>query len=217
MRFLDRRDAGRRLAAELVGLAAERPVVVALPRGGVPIGLEVARALGAPLEILAVRKLAAPGNPELGVGAIAEDGTGVVDPRSAAMLGMTGDVLRDALVRESRELCRRAERYRGARPSIYLRGRTAIVMDDGLATGLTDLVAVRALHKLGVRRVVVAVPVGSSEAVSMIEGEADRVICLTIPSRLGGVGAWYHDFTPVSDEQVVAQLNESIQQLETLA
>lgn len=209
MAFPDRRDAGRRLAAELMDLASERPVVVALPRGGVPVAFEVARALGAPLEILAVRKLGAPGNPELGVGAVAEDGTSVLDRRSAGMLGMTEAILRETIARESRELRRRVRRYRDDRDPISMRERTAIVIDDGLATGLTNLAAVRALHEQGAGRIVVAVPVGSAEAVAMLGEEADRVICLTIPRHLLGVGMWYRDFTPVSDEDVVALLAEA--------
>lgn len=209
MEFLDRRDAGVRLAAELTEFAQEQPVVVALPRGGVPVAAEVARALGAPLEILAVRKLGAPGNPELGVGAVAEDGTGVLDPQSAGQLGMTQAMLDETLARESEELQRRVERYRDGRAPIALGGRTVIVVDDGLATGLTDLAAVRALRKRGARRIVVAVPVGSGESVSMLAEEADRVICLTIPERLLGVGVWYRDFAPVSDEEVIALLSEA--------
>jgi putative phosphoribosyl transferase len=213
MQFLDRRDAGDRLAATLRDLseedfAAERPVIVALPRGGVPIAHEVARALAAPLDILAVRKLGAPGNPELAVGAVTEDGTGVFDPRSAGMLGMTGAALDETLALESAELRRRVERYRDGRPAIAVSGRTAIVVDDGLATGLTDLAAVRALRRRGARRIIVAVPIGSAESVSMLRKEADRVVCLVIPQRLFGVGMWYRDFAPVSDEQVVALLRD---------
>jgi putative phosphoribosyl transferase len=209
MQFLDRHDAGRRLAAELLPLAPERPVIVALPRGGVPIGVEVARALGAPLDILAVRKLGAPGNPELGVGAVAEDGTGVIDPRSAGEMGMTQAVFEATLARESQELRRRVERYRDGRPSIDVKGRTVIVVDDGLATGLTDLAAIRTLRNRGAHRIVLAVPVGSGPAVSMLAEEADRVVCLTVPRHLLGVGMWYRDFTPVSDEQVLALLAEA--------
>ena len=167
------------LAAELMSFVEERPVVVALPRGGVPVGVEVARALRAPLEILAVRKLGAPGNPELGVGAVAEDGTGVLDPQSASMLGMTQEMLDTTLALESRELRRRVERYRDGRPAIPVDGRTVIVVDDGLATGLTDLAAVRALRKRGAANVVVAAPVGSSQSVSML-GTGGR------PRRLRG-------------------------------
>jgi putative phosphoribosyl transferase len=209
MQFRDRRDAGARLAKELAPFAKERPVIVALPRGGVPIAFEVARALGAPLEILAVRKLGAPGNPELGVGALAEDGTTVFDPRSAGMLGMTQAMLEETLAQEAQELRRRVERYRDGRAPIPLRGRTVIITDDGLATGLTDLAAVRAVRKAGARRIVVAVPVGSSESVSMLAEEADRVLCLMIPQHLFGVGMWYQDFAPVSDEEVLALLAEA--------
>jgi putative phosphoribosyl transferase len=206
MELLDRRDAGRRLARVLGPFAREHPVIVAVPRGGVPVAFAVARALGAPLDILAVRKLGAPGNPELGVGAVAEDGTGVLDPHAATMHGMTQAALDATLTLESRELRRRVARYRDGRPSIPVSGRTAIIVDDGLATGLTDLAAVRALRRRGTRRIVVAVPVGSSQAVSMLTQEADRVICLEIPPRLLGVGMWYRDFRPVSDEEVVTLL-----------
>ncbi len=214
MQFVDRHDAGRRLAAELTALAGERPVVVALPRGGVPIAFEVAHALGAPLDILAVRKLGAPGNPELAVGAVAEDGTGVFDQQSAGMLGMTQAMFDSTLAQESQELRRRVERYRDGRAPIPVSGRTVIVVDDGLATGLTDLAAVRALRRRGARRIVVAVPVGSGEAVSMLAEEADRVVCLTVPRHLRGVGFWYRDFTPVSDEQVLALLAEGAEEAE---
>jgi putative phosphoribosyl transferase len=209
MQFLDRRDAGRQLARELAGFADERPVIVALPRGGVPVGVEVANALGAPLDIMAVRKLGAPGNPELGVGAVAEDGTGVLDPRAANVVGMTRAVLDETLEREAQELRRRVERYRNGRAPIPVSGRTVIVVDDGLATGLTGLAAIRALRKRGARRIVVAVPVGSRESATMLDREADEVLCLTIPRRLFGVGSWYRDFTPVSDEQVLSLLDEA--------
>jgi putative phosphoribosyl transferase len=209
MQFHDRRDAGRRLARELSRLDLERPVVVALPRGGVPVGAEVARALHAPLEILAVRKLGAPGNPELGVGAVAEDETGVLDPETAARLGMTQTMLDETLAREARELRRRVERYRDGRPALDVAGRTVVVVDDGLATGLTDLAAVRAVRKRGAREIVVAVPVGSDQAVALLEREADRVVCLAVPARLYGVGTWYDDFAPVSDEEVVSLLAQA--------
>jgi putative phosphoribosyl transferase len=187
-------------------LAAQQPVIVALPRGGVPVALELALALHAPLEILAVRKLAAPGNAELAVGAVAEDGTGVLDPRSASMAGMTEAALDATLERESQELRRRVERYRDGRAAMSINGRSVIVADDGLATGLTGLAAVRALRRRGAQRIAVACPVGSREAVELLAEEADEVICLMIPPRLYGVGMWYRDFAPVSDEQVLALL-----------
>src|SRR5438105_7699681 len=174
MHYRDRRDGGRRLAEELAPLAAQRPVVVALPRGGVPVGVEVARALAAPLEILAVRKIGAPGNPELAVGAVAEDGSGVLDQRSADMLGMTQAMLDATLEQESLELRRRVARYRQGRAPMDLGGRAVSVVDDGMATGMTDLAAVRALRKRGATPIVVAVPVASVEAVATLEEEADR-------------------------------------------
>jgi putative phosphoribosyl transferase len=206
MRFRDRRDAGRRLAAELVDLAQEQPVVVALPRGGVPVAAEVARALGAPLEIFGVLKVGAPGNPELAVGAIAEDGSGVLDPRSAGRLGMTQAMLDEALERVAKELRRRVERYRAGRAPVAVGRRTAIVVDDGLATGLTVLAAVRALRRRDPARIVVAVPVGSDESVAMLAEEVDRVVCLMTPEPLLGVGRWYWNFAPVSDDQVIEAL-----------
>lgn len=209
MVFRDRFDAGARLAVELEPFAQEHPVIIALPLGGVPVAFEVVRALQAPLDILAVRKLGAPGDPELGVGAVAEDGTGVLDAQSAGMQGMTETALEETLAVESRELRRRVERYRGGRPSIPVEGRTVVIIDDGLATGLTDLAAVRALRQRGARQIIVAVPVGSSEAVSMLAAEADGIVCLEVPPRLFGVGMWYRDFTPVSDEQVEALLDHA--------
>jgi putative phosphoribosyl transferase len=203
MEFVDRRDAGRRLAAALAPLAPERPIVIALPRGGVPVGYEVAAALGAPLEILAVRKLGAPGNPEFAVGAIAEDGTAIVNSRVARRVGMSSRLLDATIERESDELGRRIARYRGGRPALDVAGRTVVVVDDGLATGLTDLVAVRALRARGAARIVVAVPVGPPDSIAMIDREADAVVCLAAPRDLVGVGRWYRDFSPVSDDEVV--------------
>jgi putative phosphoribosyl transferase len=206
MRFADRSDAGRQLAEQLTPLAGERPVIIALPRGGVPVGVEVAAALKAPLDILAVRKLGAPGNPELAVGAVAEDGTGVFDQRSAELLGMTRSMFDATLERESHELRRRVERYREGRPRRSLRGRAVIIVDDGLATGLTVLAAVRAARQAGARHVVVGVPVGAASSLAMLAEEADEVVCVKIPPRLLGVGMWYSDFEPVSDEEVLALL-----------
>jgi adenine/guanine phosphoribosyltransferase-like PRPP-binding protein len=149
MEFLDRRDAGCKLAARLLPFAGERPIVIALPRGGVPVAVEVARALDAPLDILAVRKLGAPANPEYGVGAITEDGTAVLNTETARRVGMTRQALDASVEREVKELRRRVESYRDGRQRIDVRGRTVIVVDDGLATGLTDLAAVRSLRARG--------------------------------------------------------------------
>ena len=208
MRFLDRRDAGRQLAAQLSGLADQDPVVIALPRGGVPVGFEVAQALGAPLDVLAVRKLGAPGNPEFGVGAIAEDGTEVLNAAAVRRVGMTEDILEETIKVEGRELRRRVERYRDGRQPFDVRGRTVIVVDDGLATGVTDLAAVRALRARGAAKIIVAVPVGPRESVALVGGEADGIVCHTIPGDFVGVGRWYQDFSPVSDAEVLALLDE---------
>ena len=206
MEFFDRYDAGRRLAARLLHLAPERPLVIALPRGGVPVAAEVAHALKAPLDILAVRKLGAPGNPEFAVGAIAEDGSAVLDPELVRRVGMTKEILDATVEREAKELRRRVERYRDGRAPLDVRGRTVVVVDDGLATGLTDLAAVRALRNRGAARIVVAVPVGARESVGLVGREADEVVCHTIPPTLLGVGRWYRDFSPVSDDEVIGIL-----------
>lgn len=207
--FEDRGHAGRELAAQLSPLARERPIVLGLPRGGVPVAVEVARALGAPLDVLTVRKLGAPQNPEMGVGAVAEDGTGVLNLALARSVGMTQTQLDRIVEREIHELRRRVERFRDGRAPVDVRGRTVVVVDDGLATGLSDLAAVRALHRRGAARIVVAVPVGSGEAVAMLGEHADEVVCHMIPHHLMGVGYWYEDFSPVSDEEVVALLAEA--------
>jgi putative phosphoribosyl transferase len=206
MVFVDRTDAGRRLGARVARLAGERPIVFAVPRGGVPVAVEVAEALRAPLDVLVVRKLGATHNPEFAVGAIAENETAVLSVATARHEGMSQADLDRIVEGESAELNRRVARYRGGRPLRDVRGRTVVVVDDGLATGLTDLAAVRSLRKRGAGRIVVAVPVGSHEAVTMLEREADEVVCLSIPESLHGVGYWYRDFTPVSDEQVLALL-----------
>jgi predicted phosphoribosyltransferase len=207
--FADRSDAGRQLAARLASLRPERPVVVALPRGGVPVGAQVAAALGAPLEILAVRKLGAPTNPEYGIGAVTEDGRRLVDAEAVAALRVDERDLEAIVERESAELRRRVELYRGERPPLDLSGCAVIVVDDGVATGLTDAAALRSVRRRGAARVVLAVPVGPPDSIDRLREEADEVICLTEPPQLRGVGQWYDDFRQVSDEEVVALLRDS--------
>ena len=209
MQLRNRRDAGRLLAERLARHITEQPVVIALPRGGVPVGFEIARVLGAQLDAFAVRKLGAPGHPEYGVGAIAEGGEVVFDEAAARRVGLTGDVRARKLAIERRELGRRATAYRGARPMVEVSGRTVIVVDDGLATGLTALAAVRALRALGAARVILAVPVASPEAVERLEREADDVIAVLVPPILRGVGEWYEDFDQVEDDEVIDLLARS--------
>jgi len=181
-------------------------VIVALPRGGVPVAREVADALRAPLEILAVRKLGAPHNPEYGIGAIAEGGTRVFDPEALAVLGIDGGVLDAIVAGESAELSRRVEAYRGGRPLRPLAERTVIVVDDGVATGVTDTAALRAIRRQGPDRLVLAVPVCAPESAARLREEADEVVCLLEPPLLYGVGQWYRDFSQVGDDEVIAAL-----------
>jgi predicted phosphoribosyltransferase/dienelactone hydrolase len=207
MVFSDRRDAGRRLADRLAHLRGEDPVVLALPRGGVPVAVEVAHRLGSTLDVLAVRKLGAPGHPELAVGAVAEGSVGVLDQRMVSATSLTDADLDATLDRECGELERRARAYHAACPAVDLEDRTVVVVDDGLATGLTDLAAVRAVRGRGARRIVVAAPVGSRSAVELLGTEADDVVCAFIPRDLRSVGQWYADFGQVGDEEVLALLS----------
>jgi putative phosphoribosyl transferase len=208
MRFRNRREAGRALARDLVDLAPERPVVVALPRGGVPVGYEIAQALSVPLEILAVRKLGAPRNPEYGVGAVVEDGTAVLDRDAAIGVGMSREVLAGTVQREVAELARRVERYRAGRPATPLKDRTVVLVDDGVATGVTDLAAIRAARKQSPRRIILAVPVGAADSLHQLAAEADEVVCPHIPRDFGGVGRWYDDFSEVTDAEVLRLLGQ---------
>ncbi len=204
--FADRAEAGRQLATRLLPIADERPLVLGLPRGGVPVAAEVAALLRAPLEFLAVRKLGAPHNPEYGIGAIAEGGTKVVDQEALASLEIDADALERIVERERAELQRRVRAYRGERPTPALRDRTVIVVDDGVATGVTDIAALRAARRGQPRWLVLAVPVCPPDSLVRLRQEADEVVCLAAPAQLLGVGQWYADFGQVSDAEVVTAL-----------
>jgi len=204
-RFTDRRAAGRALAERLRPLASQDPIVLALPRGGVPVAYEVARALGAPLDVLMVRKIGAPGNPEFGIGAVAEGNVRVLDREAVRQMLMSVEELEGAIARARTELKARVERYRGGRPPLDVRGRTAIVVDDGLATGGTARAALRAVRARGPRRLVLAVPVGAPETVRSLRREADDVVCVLEPEEMWAVGLWYEHFEPTTDAEV-AQL-----------
>ncbi len=209
MRFKDRSDAGERLAKLLSDYAGQDVVVLALPRGGVPVAREVATALGAPLDVLGVRKLGAPQQPEFGIGAIAEGGIRVVDQDSAAAAGLDEKAIARVEDRERAELERRVHRYRGDRRLPELAGRTVIVVDDGLATGVTARAACRAVRSHGPARLILAVPVAPPRSVEALRSEADEVVAVLMPASLMSVGGWYDDFGQTSDAEVLRLLEES--------
>jgi putative phosphoribosyl transferase len=199
--FSTRRAAGQELGAEVALLGLKDPLVLALPRGGVPVGCEVARRLGAPLDVLVVRKVGAPGQPELAIGAVGR-GVTVSDPVALAFLEVSQQAFNAAAERERREVERRERAFREGRPALNLQDRTAILVDDGLATGATMLAAVSVARRLGARQVIVAVPVASRQAIERLQTEANRVISLLVPEPFAAVGYWYEHFTQTDDEEV---------------
>ncbi|MFC0602387.1 alpha/beta family hydrolase [Streptomyces palmae] len=214
MWFTDRAEAGQRLAAQLDHLRSEDPVVVGLPRGGVPVAYEVARALGAPLDVILVRKLGIPFHREVGFGAIGEGGARVIHDDIIRMSRVNEADLAEVERAEEDELARQAERFRGGRPRIALRDRTVIVVDDGIATGATAQAACRVARAQGAGRVVMAVPVSPPSAVGILRAEADEVVCLTTPSDFFAVGEWYRDFSQTPDEQVIDLLAQAADRTE---
>ena len=206
MRFRNRSDAGRRLASRLQFLSGEDVVVLGLPRGGVPVAAAVARALGAPLDVILVRKLGVPAQPELGLGAIGESGARVINPEVVRYAHVSEEQIAQVEAKERAELQRRAQRFRGDAPHVPLAGRTAIIVDDGIATGSTARAACQVARALGAAAVVLAVPVAPPSADRTLRGDADEVICLEMPDRFLAIGEWYEDFAQTSDEEVVALL-----------
>ncbi len=207
MIFASRDHAGRALAQKVAehlapGGTPGTPLVLALPRGGVPVAAPVADLLGGDLDIVVARKIGAPAQPELGVGAIAEDGPPVFADAALHHLGLTADDLADAVEKERAELRRRVRRYRGDRPAPRVTGRTVVLVDDGLATGITAHAALRWLHGRRPRRLVLAVPVCSREAHDALAADADSIVCLHAPRTFTAVGRWYADFGQLTDDDV---------------
>lgn len=206
-RFRDRVDAGRALAADLSAYAGRDDVLVlALPRGGVPVGYEVARALGAPLDVFIVRKLGVPGHEELAMGAIASGGVRVLNESVVGPLRIPESIIDSVAAREQAELERREREYRDGRPAPDVSGRTVILVDDGLATGATMRAAAEALRLQGPARVVVAVPVSAAESCEEFREQVDEIVCTITPSPFYGVGMWYEDFSQTTDAEVRALL-----------
>jgi putative phosphoribosyl transferase len=200
--FPDRRAAGRELAAALLPLHLEFPIVLALPRGGVPVAYEVAHRLGAPLDVLVVRKVGAPDHPELAIGAVGAAGVVVTDEATMALVGVGPDEFADLARREQMEVERRERLFREGLPPLDLRDRRVILVDDGLATGATMRAAVEVARTLGAVEVIVAVPVGAPEACARLAERADRVVCLFEPESFVAVGYWYTDFAQTDDAEV---------------
>jgi predicted phosphoribosyltransferase len=206
--FADRRDAGQRLAASLEPLKDEAVVVLGIPRGGVEVAAVVAETLSAPLDIVVPRKVGAPGNPELGLGAVAED-VEVLDQHLIRVLGVSEEYLRAEIADQREEIARRSSLYRSGRPPVDLAGRVAVVVDDGVATGGTAAAALRWARARGASRVILAVPVAPGEAVRRLNDEADEIRVLATPEPFFAVGQWYRSFPQVSDHRVIELLSNS--------
>ncbi len=210
MPFTDRAEAGRKLAAALAAYKTERPVVLALPRGGVPVAAEIAAALAAPLDLVLVRKIGVPSQPELAIGAVV-DGAEPLVVRNESVIGLTGvseaefAAVRD---RELNEIERRRKRYLGGRPRPELKDRTVIVVDDGVATGATTRAALRAVRRRQPRKLVLAVPVAPTSTLNELRDEADTIVCLEDYEDFGAIGLFYSDFSQVADTEVIATLAE---------
>jgi putative phosphoribosyl transferase len=207
--FVDRVDAGRRLAEQLEYLRGSDVVVVGLPRGGVPVAFEIANALGAPLDVIVVRKLGVPFQPELGMGAIGEGGTRVVNDAVVRMAGVPAEALATVEANERAVLERRVRRFRGDRSPVPLKGRTVIVVDDGIATGSTARAACQVARAKGAARVVIAVPVAPPDSIATLRQDADEVVCLETPKWFFAIGQFYGDFSQTSDDEVVELLERA--------
>jgi len=204
MRFVNREDAGRRLGYNLALRPFDQPIVIGLPRGGVPVATQVADRLQASLDLLVVRKLAYPLDPAVGMGVVAEGGMRIIDDDLVSRLDITPAQLAGVVADAEADLRRRTQHYRGARPPVPVEGRTVIVVDDGVATGLLATAAVEVLRRRAAGHVVVAVPVGPAQTVHELRDHADEVVCLHAPHAFASIRQWYHHFAPVGDDEVAA-------------
>jgi len=206
--FQDRREAGQKLTQKLKHYQAEKPLILALPRGGVPVGVEIAKALNAPLDVLVVRKIGTPWNPEFGVGAIAP-GVQVFDEDSLQALDIKKPLLRDIIDQETQEMNRRLHVYRHDADFPVIAGKTVILVDDGIATGLTTRAAIDSIRKLNPAKLILAVPVGPTPTVALLKKLVDDLICLETPISFHAVSLFYQSFPQVSDEEVINLLEEA--------
>lgn len=210
MLFQNRAQAGQKLATALEKFKnTANTVILALPRGGVVVGYEVARKLNLPLDIVVPRKIGAPGNPEFAIGAITEQGVGVFDEMTVGAYGITESYLQNEIKKEKIEAERRLKLYRGERPPLNLKNKTAIIVDDGLATGLTMRAAIKTVKKMGATKIIVAVPVTPPDTAELIKKEVDEMIYLDAPAFFGAVGEFYDEFAQTTDEEVIDLLHRS--------
>jgi predicted phosphoribosyltransferase len=207
--FEDRRDAGRKLAAKLTRFRDGRCVVFGLPRGGVPVAYEISRSLGAPLDVFVSRKLGAPDQPEFGIGAVAAGGVRVLSTEVIRRLGIPDEYVERVTAQEIAEVNRRLRFFRGGRPEVEVAGRTVILVDDGLATGVTARAAVEALKLRKPGRLILAAPVCAAQTAELFAPRVDELMCLASPSDLGAIGLWYRNFDQTTDQEVVQLLEEA--------
>lgn len=209
--FVDRVEAGKRLTLAFADFGGKNAIVLAIPRGGVAVGYEIADKLGLPLDVIIPRKIGAPDNPELAIGAMTEDGTIILDENLVSYLGVSQDYVKEESVRQKSEIERRLKVYRGNEPYPNLKGRDVIVVDDGIATGSTMKAALASVKNKGARTVIVAVPVGPPSTIEELNKRADRVVCLYTPEYFQAIGQFYVDFNQTTDEEVIQLLKKNKQ------